>query len=113
MDPAERIDVTMAWLKKFCDANNCEQNAKFNGWNFYQDSNGVWSSYPCEDGWYGITCDAKAPEARIVGLSLSHSNLKGTFPEGIAGALDQLRTLDLSHNAMTGAVPWSLLRLSL
>ncbi|KAI3728285.1 hypothetical protein L6452_16919 [Arctium lappa] len=56
----------------------------------------------------GITCDSSS--GRIVGLQLQKRRLTGTFSDLISN-LDQLRTLNLSHNFLKGHLPISLFHL--
>ncbi|KAI3728284.1 hypothetical protein L6452_16918 [Arctium lappa] len=56
----------------------------------------------------GITCDSSS--GRIVGLQLQKRRLTGTFSDLISN-LDQLRTLNLSHNFLKGPLPISLFHL--
>ncbi|KAJ9549775.1 hypothetical protein OSB04_022318 [Centaurea solstitialis] len=59
--------------------------------------------------WVGITCDSSS--GRIVGLQLQSKRLTGNFSDLISN-LDQLRTLNLSHNFLKGPLPVSLFHLA-
>ena len=66
------------------------------------------SDEPLSD-WAGVETD---DSGRVVGLSLSDNNLRGTLHSSI-GQLDQLVTLDVSGNWITGSIPADLGDLSL
>ncbi|KAD4982861.1 hypothetical protein R6Q59_002506 [Mikania micrantha] len=66
------------------------------------------SSFNCCN-WTGIACDSDS--GRIVGLELPKKRLTGGFSDQISD-LDQLRTLNLSHNFLKGMIPISLFRLT-
>lgn len=55
----------------------------------------------------GVTCDS----GRVVKLELGKRRLNGKLSESL-GNLDELRTLNLSHNFLKGPVPFTLLHLS-
>ena len=59
--------------------------------------------------WAGVETD---DSGRVVGLSLSHNNLRGPIHPSI-GRLDRLVTLDLGRNWLTGTIPAELGELSL
>ncbi|GAB2300211.1 hypothetical protein Dimus_034249 [Dionaea muscipula] len=64
------------------------------------------SSHPCS--WHGVTCDSN--QEYITGLSFSRFNLSGPIPDNTIGKLSKLQSLDLSLNKIT-AFPsdfWSL-----
>ena len=66
------------------------------------------SDEPLSD-WAGVETD---DSGRVVGLSLSHNNLRGSLHSSI-GLLDQLVTLDLSGNWIAGSIPSEMGDLSL
>lgn len=51
--------------------------------------------------WRGVTCNQ---QGAVIGLNLSSCGLQGTLPPKLA-QLQQLRTLDLSSNQLSGVVP--------
>ncbi|KAJ4454426.1 putative Leucine Rich Repeat protein [Paratrimastix pyriformis] len=53
---------------------------------------------PCKNHWYGVYCDSGS---RVTALLLSNNGLAGKLV-AIDTSLDQLRTLDLSNNRLTG-----------
>ncbi len=53
-----------------------------------------------ECSWFGVTCTG----GRVTGLALPQNALQGTLPATFA-SLDQLQTLDLRGNALTGTLP--------
>ena len=57
--------------------------------------------------WYGIDCEGgeSAEESSIVYLNLTSNNLQGELPHALFVALSNMRTLDLSHNRLTGELP--------
>ncbi|KAJ0439653.1 putative protein kinase RLK-Pelle-LRR-Xb-1 family [Helianthus annuus] len=59
--------------------------------------------------WVGIVCDSVS--GRIVNLELPNKRLSGGFSDQIS-SLDQLRTLNLSHNFLKGMIPVSLFSLT-
>ncbi|KAI3812476.1 hypothetical protein L1987_17186 [Smallanthus sonchifolius] len=58
--------------------------------------------------WVGITCNSSS--GRIVRLELPSKRLTGNLSNSMAN-LDQLRTLNLSHNFLKGSLPVSLFHL--
>ncbi|XWS69513.1 hypothetical protein CRYUN_Cryun04dG0185100 [Craigia yunnanensis] len=71
---------------------------KLEGWNTN-------SSTDCCD-WVGITCDPPS-SGRVIKLELSKKRLSGKLSDSLAG-LDQLKTLNLSHNFLKDSLPLSL-----
>ncbi|XVF43414.1 hypothetical protein PTKIN_Ptkin02bG0038200 [Pterospermum kingtungense] len=63
------------------------------------------SSADCCD-WEGITCDPQS-SGRVIKLELSRKRLSGRLSDSLAG-LDQLKTLNLSHNFLKDSLPLSL-----
>ncbi|KAE8663891.1 Phytosulfokine receptor 1 [Hibiscus syriacus] len=66
------------------------------------------SSADCCD-WEGITCDPPS-SGRVIKLELSGKRLSGKISDSLAG-LDQLKTLNLSHNFLKDSLPQSLFHL--
>ncbi|KAJ8775073.1 hypothetical protein K2173_020077 [Erythroxylum novogranatense] len=62
--------------------------------------------------WHGVTCDnsSTVSSKRVVSLDLGNKKIAGRICESIGG-LDQLRTLNLSHNFFYGNPPPNLFRL--
>ncbi|KAJ8774930.1 hypothetical protein K2173_019934 [Erythroxylum novogranatense] len=62
--------------------------------------------------WHGVTCDnsSTVSSKRVVSLDLGNKKISGRICEPIGG-LDQLRTLNLSHNFLYGNPPPNLFRL--
>ncbi|XWS64079.1 hypothetical protein CRYUN_Cryun06bG0156200 [Craigia yunnanensis] len=56
--------------------------------------------------WEGITCDPPS-SGRVIKLELSKKRLSGKLSNSLAG-LDQLKTLNLSHNFLKDSLPLSL-----
>ncbi|KAI3713841.1 hypothetical protein L1987_72427 [Smallanthus sonchifolius] len=69
---------------------------------------GWWPSNPSCCNWVGITCNSSS--GRIVRLELPSKRLTGNLSNSLAN-LDQLRTLNLSHNSLKGSLPVSLFHL--
>ena len=69
------------------------------GW---QGADASWSGGMDCCSWSGVTCDAS--RQLIVGLSLSNRSLRGSLPAALV-LLHNLRSIDLSHNALTGTLP--------
>ncbi|OMO72356.1 hypothetical protein COLO4_27660 [Corchorus olitorius] len=61
----------------------------------------------CE--WEGITCEPPS-SGRVIKLELPRKRLSGILSDSLAG-LDQLTTLNLSHNFLKGSLPMSLFHL--
>ena len=57
---------------------------------------------PCEDAWFGVTCDSVT--GSVTELNLVFNYLTGTIPTEI-GNLQALVELDLEGNDLTGAIP--------
>ncbi|XVE74512.1 hypothetical protein DITRI_Ditri12bG0022900 [Diplodiscus trichospermus] len=66
------------------------------------------SSTNCCD-WEGITCDPPS-SGRVIKLELSRKRLSGRLSDSLAG-LDQLKTLNLSHNFLKDSLPLSLFQM--
>lgn len=64
---------------------------------------------PCDDGWFGITCNNG--KTGVAGLQLSLNNLKGSIPVSI-GNLTQLTFIMITNNSLTGAIPAAIGNLS-
>ena len=62
---------------------------------------------PCNDGWYGIFCDARG---HIITINLSQNHLIGFLPNSLS-RLPFLRELILNHNLITGIIPKSYSKL--
>ncbi|KAL1568730.1 phytosulfokine receptor 1-like [Salvia divinorum] len=71
------------------------------GWDFN-------SSSPSCCHWPGITCSS--PPSRVIKLELGARRFFGNLSESLAN-LEQLKTLNLSHNYLKGFIPLSLLHL--
>jgi Leucine-rich repeat (LRR) protein len=63
---------------------------------------------PCDEQWFGVTCSL---DYRVISLSLSYNNLRGTIPSTI-GQLSSLEDLDLSDNYLIGSIPSTIGQLS-
>ena len=72
------------------------------GANWSDNSNWL-SAEPLGD-WYGVTTDASG---LVTGLSLASNGLSGTIPSEL-GDLENLQTLHLSGNVLSGCIPASL-----
>ena len=67
-----------------------------------------WSSGdPCDDAWYGITCEGRS----VVRLQLTNVGLRGTLPSEV-GALSSLSVMELRFTSLSGTLPSSLGRLT-
>ncbi|XP_050375004.1 phytosulfokine receptor 1 [Argentina anserina] len=60
--------------------------------------------------WAGITCNSSVDTYRVVELDLSGRRLIGNLSESL-GKLEQLKTLNLSHNFLKSSLPVSLFQL--
>ena len=78
-----------------------------NGPNWTNSTN--WLSVAPLDQWHGVSTDA---DGRVVGLSLSRNNLRGTIPAEI-GKLVRLGSLSLGYNGLLGTIPPQLGSLAL
>ena len=71
------------------------------GWN----DNTNWGvGDPCNDGWYGVTCNS---DGHIVTLNLASNNLRGNLPDAI-GDLSALQTVWAWSNEINGSIPASI-----
>lgn len=72
-----------------------------------------WGANPDSEccSWAGITCDnATVTQRRVIGLDLHGRGLAGEICESLAD-LDQLSTLNLSHNNLRGVLPDKLFQM--
>ncbi|KAH9537996.1 hypothetical protein CY35_16G081700 [Sphagnum magellanicum] len=58
--------------------------------------------------WFGVECSSRSNGNRVTTLKLPLSDLVGTIPNNSLGELDQLRTLSLHNNFLTGPFPGEL-----
>lgn len=81
------------------------QNTDGPGWTLSTNWLNNGPSYdPCNDNWYGVTCDGSS---NVVGLDLKDNKLKGTIPPEI-GNLAYLTTLSFWNNQLSGSIPSQL-----
>lgn len=66
-----------------------------------------WLTHESECNWHGVECNG---DGKITSLSLYDNNLRGSFVSAI-GLFQELKALDLRHNAITGPIPSELWRL--
>lgn len=89
-------------------------DSAIDGWKL--STNSSFSSNCCN--WVGITCSSSSSlglndefdSGRVVKLELGRKRLTGKL-SGSIGSLDQLKTLNVSHNFLRGSIPTSLLNL--
>ena len=74
-----------------------------NGANWKNNAGWGSSTDPCT--WYGITCDASN---NVINVQLMGNGLTGTLTSGLTIGQDYLKILDLTNNAITGAIPSNL-----
>ena len=78
------------------------------GWGGWKEDGGWLEGDPCEDAWFGVTCDSvtgSVTELNLASnLSLYWNDLTGTIPTEI-GNLQALEGLDLASNDLTGTIP--------
>ena len=72
------------------------------GWRGWKEDGGWLEGDPCEDAWFGVTCDSVT--GSVTELNLVFNYLTGTIPTEI-GNLQALVELDLEGNDLTGAIP--------
>ena len=65
---------------------------------------GIWNGDPCREHWQGVVCR----HFRVVELNLAGRGLAGRIPEGVLHRMSMLEKLDMSRNALLGAVPADL-----
>jgi len=66
------------------------------------------SGDPCDNNWYGITCNAE--HTSVTAITLVANNLGGTIPAEI-GDFPDLTLLDLSKNQVAGTIPQEISQL--
>ena len=71
-------------------------------WGGWKEDGGWLEGDPCEDAWFGVTCDSVT--GSVTELSLAFNYLTGTIPTEI-GNLQALVELDLDGNDLTGTIP--------
>ena len=76
--------------------------AAWGGRDWKDSTNWLSSSSVCV--WYGAGCDE---DDRITSLSLLNNNVKGSLETRLA-LLQDLKTLDMSHNRVSGSIPWQV-----
>jgi hypothetical protein len=64
---------------------------------------------PCQDNWYGITCDTNG--FHVTEINLSENNLEGEIPVEI-GSFPELTSLNLRKNNLSGKVPGEIRKLA-
>ncbi len=69
------------------------------------------SGDPCDDSWYGITCDAGGTMVTEIDLGYPGNNLTGSLPVEL-GDLANLESLELDNNLISGTIPSQLGNLS-
>ncbi|XP_024995366.1 phytosulfokine receptor 1-like [Cynara cardunculus var. scolymus] len=84
-----------------------EIEAVANGW--ISNSSNCFNWVGITSDFHGVTCNSSS--GRIVGLALQKRRLTGNLSDIISN-LDQLRTLNLSHNFLEGPLPISLFHLA-
>ena len=62
-----------------------------------------WNTDADLESWHGVTVE----DGRVRSLLLAGNGLRGSFPAAIV-TLSELRQADLSHNDLTGALPWDI-----
>mmetsp|Transcript_5231 Transcript_5231/g.16807 ORF Transcript_5231/g.16807 Transcript_5231/m.16807 type:complete len:925 (-) Transcript_5231:2642-5416(-) len=90
--------TTRAGLLSLYNATNGPLWTQATGWNTTNNQTGPLPDY-CA--WYGVECRG----ADVVAVRLPNNNLAGSLPRAFFYYLWALRDLDLSGNALTGAVP--------
>jgi len=67
-------------------------------------------SDPCLHKWHGVLCDG---DMNIIGLTLRRVAARGSLPESFGEHLQFMRSVDLSDNDITGALPESISQMTL
>lgn len=103
--------LSLAAQSMFAAVSTRERNALIaiynatGGPSWFNSSN--WNGAPgTECTWAGVTCDF--PKRAVVGLRLNGNNLSGTMPGVALADLTNLQSINMSGNALTGAIPVEL-----
>ena len=72
-------------------------------WDFTKTAQGAYSSDPCRDNWFGVSCT----HSIVFELKLGASSLDGTIPPEL-GQLTGLLDLGLNSNSLVGSIPTEL-----
>jgi len=76
--------------------------AAWEGRDWKDSTNWLSSSSVCA--WYAVGCDE---DDRITSLSLPNNNIRGSLETRLA-LLQDLKTLDMTHNRVSGSIPWQV-----
>ncbi len=106
------LELDIACLEAFCLSVDClNYNTTFASWDFTMNTaNTAYEHNPCTENWFGIECKTFSytfgvTSKRIVSIYITHKNLMGTLSPQLA-YMNELEELDLSHNKLTGIIPY-------
>eukprot|EP01120_Amphizonella_sp_Union-15-10_P009114 TRINITY_DN338_c0_g1_i1.p1 TRINITY_DN338_c0_g1~~TRINITY_DN338_c0_g1_i1.p1 ORF type:complete len:243 (-),score=30.89 TRINITY_DN338_c0_g1_i1:97-789(-) len=80
-----------------------------NGWSWRNQQNWL-TGDPCENSWFGVTCDAR--KTQILKIELSNNNLNGFLTNTIDSISSFITVLDLSSNELKGSLPKEIRKLT-
>lgn len=97
------VNIDLSTLTTLYNATNGDNWTTKTNW----DITGETSCDPCNDNWYGITCE----NGRVTEINLEDNKLIGTLPTSI-GDLSELKILNLKKNQIGNSIPIAIGNLS-
>jgi hypothetical protein len=78
---------------------------RHDNWLIWESLNPPQITDPCDDNWYGVTCNAD--NTHVTRLNLSANNLNGTLPDSLGNLANQ-QYLNFRNNQLSGTIPDSI-----